>query len=352
MVWGIEASGYVTYTHSYMKNGTAVNDEFFHNKEKKWSEYLAENKYKATDFQAIVLLPFFANGSEKLWVGNDLSAFPEGICASIELHLPIVDVMMSRTSWSLTEKQVKLIAGPYADKPMLGDLKSKKPFLLIKATNSDFTPYELYLLQASDYLGNYFQSDIYACYPERILANDKKYADTIGSILPYMHNPDTCIINKGSWYVNHFDVDTSIPRFFGKGAVPDLKVEQKIIATIPVKPQSQDQLYELSCWFLVTDKDFSSPYITLQLLDDNKKSIRTIDMLTKCSVDNQGMWFRAFLFFKIPANCTSISCNLLDPSHDSYIAMDELMLRPAEATIISKTEDGAVMVNNHLFHVK
>jgi hypothetical protein len=39
---------------------------------------------------------------------------------------------------------------------------------------------------------------------------------------------------------------------------------------------------------------------------------------------------------------------VLNEPNPSYKAMDEVMLRPAAALIVSKDADGSVMANNHL----
>src|SRR5689334_3994983 len=84
-------------------------------------QLLNKHNHKGSDFQSIILLPYIHVGSEKLWVSSTDWVVSLGIRPALELHLPIVDVMMSRTSWSQTLKQVRTVAGPFADKPLLRD---------------------------------------------------------------------------------------------------------------------------------------------------------------------------------------------------------------------------------------
>jgi len=317
----------------------------------KWPEYLASKGFKPADFQAILLCPAFFSGSEKLWVGGDPSwPMSIGIRASIEMQLPIIDVMMSRTSWSLTEKQVKIAGGRFTDKPMLRDLKSNKPFLMIQFDESKLDFDEQYILKSCDFIGNHFRANIYACYPERIIANDKINMDSVKAILPFMKIGDSCITQDGSWYVDHFDNHRSEEVLFGKGACTYINKSDTELATIPVKITKDSELYEFSCWFLLSDKNFYSPYFTLKIYDSSWNLLGDGDVLTNRSVDNHKKWYRDSKFFYVKPNWRYIKCILYDNPYLSYLAMDEMMFRPATSVIISKADDGRAMVNNHLIN--
>jgi hypothetical protein len=352
VIWAIEAGGYITDMHRYIKNGLPVADRFF--EKVQWQPFLEEHHYRPADFQAIMLLPFFACGSEKLWVCIDPNLqLSIGMQASLQMHLPIVDIMMSRSSWSITERQVKTAGGPLTEKPMLHDLPSMKPFLLIQPYAAGLDDDQQYLLKASDFIGNFGEGHVYACYPARILANDKRVADSISALLPGIHTGDTCLAFKGEWYVNHYDTMRGAQPFFGMGAWLPLDREDTVFATIPIKPLYDNQPYEFSCWFLVSDKDYRSPYIHINQLDDRDSLTKWCDdAAVKFSVDNHGMWFRAAEYFTMKASCRAIRCTLLNKPMPTYLSMDEMQIRPVDATIISKSADGKVLVNNHLFRTR
>ena len=349
--WSLDVSRYVKNIREVIAGGVQICDKFFfYDEEIKWPQYLKQQHYKGSDFQGIMLMPLFFAGSEKLWVGGDPSwPWSIGSRVSLQFHLPVVDVMMSRSSWSITEKQVKTAAGPYADKPMLRDLVSKKPFLLLQYDGTPIDPDQQSLFKASEYLGHHFSCYIYACYPERILANDKKNADYVKTILPHLPSGDTCIGAKGDWYIDHFDSKQANERLFGSGAFGEVDKDSLTIATIPIKPTGETRKYEFSCWFLLDDKDYRSPLVNLQSLDSNGKLLSKISAFTKESVDNKGMWFRTSVYFDIEPACRFVRCVLVNDPYPTYKVMDELLLRPADAVIISKSKDGKVMVNNHLF---
>jgi hypothetical protein len=351
-IWSFEASGIVRYTRGFIAIGRSTYDEFVYKDEMKWPEYLALQHINGSDFQAILLLPLFVSGSEKLWVGGDPSwSMSLGTRASTQLQLPIVDVMMSRTSWNITEKQAKTAAGPYVYKPMLHDLKSNKPILLLQYDQSQpLTEDEKYLLQNSTYIGDHFHLHIYACYPGRIMGSDKKYADNIKATLPYVRRGDTCLGEKGAWYVDHMDSRLAEAHLFGAGATRHMAGDSVVVADIPLKPLTDNQLYEFSCWFLLDSKDYNSPYINIQSFDSAGMRIDAANIFTKESVDNNGLWFRASGYISLKAACHKVKIVVMNETKEpAYKVMDEIMLRPADAVIISKSADGKVMVNNHLF---
>ena len=349
-VWSFEASGYIRHIRRYVEEGKPNSDRFFSSTEQNWPQYLSQHHYNPTDFQAIILLPLFVSGSEKLWVGGDPSIpFSIGIKASLQMHLPIVDVMMSRTSWSITKKQVKLAGGPYTDKAMFHDLTSTKPFLLILPNASEIDVDQRYLIGSSDYIGDFADAKVYVCHPERILATDLKIARNLSGLIPQLNTGDTILNTHGSCYINHFDEMGGANIYFGTGAWPAIKPTDSVFAHIPVKPEYPNQEYELSCWFLVGDEDYRSPYIHVDFMDSTGKSWGSADACVKWSVANDGMWFRASAYFRIPGTCSTISCKLYNEPSPTYISMDELVLRPTEAFVISKTKEGMIMVNNHKF---
>ena len=348
-IWTWEASGYVEYSRRLAKSGSYNYDMMFSTHEQNWEGFLGDHQYKKSDFQALLLLPYFHVGTEKLWVGYGNWLITLGSKASLQLHLPMVNVMMSRSSWGQAEKQVKIAAGPFASKPLLKDISSNRPFLLLCFDEDTLNEDQKYLLTASDYLGHYSQCYVYACYPDRIATHDKKMADSVNRILPFMHRPDTVIDGNGNYYTNHCDNVPSSFHLFGTGCMPAIAQDSAIIATIPIiSPPKDSELYEFSCWFLLHNDDPRAPNFSLELMDGSGRNVTTADVLTRQSTDNKGMWFRAGKYFYIYHNTHEIHCKIMNVPNPSYIALDELLLRPANALVISKSADGQVMANNHL----
>ena len=352
-VWSYEASGYILSMNRNMEH-SSENFALLSNKAGNgWPQFLAAHQHSAADFQAILMLPFFNVGTDKLWVGNDASQaqIGDGTIAGIQLHLPWVNAMMARSSWSMAQQQVKIAAGCYADKPMLRQLTSTKPFLLIHQSGIALSDDQAYLLHASDTIGTYGSCAVYACYPQRIQANDSMARTGIAALAATLHpGTDSCIgCGAATWYADHFDTGKASQHFFGSGARLQIMQMETKLMTIPIRPAAHDQSYEFSCWFLLGDSNYRSPFFKLDMLDASGNLIGSQDIMTKESTDSKGLWFRTSAFFTIPTGCMAIKCRLRNEPDNSYIAMDELLLRPAGAVVIVKPRSGkSILVNNHL----
>ena len=349
LLWGYEAYYSVSNVRNTTLEAGKNYDFFFSTSEPGWNNFMQSKNLKNSDFQAMLALPFFHIGSDKLWVGNVGMNLTLACQASFQLHIPLIDQYMARASWGQTKKQVKIVAGPYVDKPILHEINSNKPLLLLTYDMDSLNADDKYLLQAADYIGHFSRCNVYAFYPQRQIMNDKINADSIDRILPFIHQRDSCVINNGSWYVNHFDNDHAASFIFGSGAQAEKSRTDSVIAVIPVQPIVNGQEFEFSAWFLLSSNDYRSPIVLLESLDSAGNSIGLTSMDTKYSVDNHDMWFRGFANIRVNGNCRSIKCRLVNPQSPGYEIMDELMLRPTGSLIISKAADGSVMVNNHLF---
>ncbi len=350
-VWAFEASGYMKNERYRVADSRGNFEILLAPKDNGWAAFLKDRKYDLSAFQAILSLKFTNIGTDKLWLDGDGDMMAIAFAASVQLHLPIIDAYISRSSWSIAEKQVKIAAGPYSKKEMLQYLSFPKPFLLICHGAADLDPDQAYLLACSDSIGQFSGATVYACYPDRIRQNDSLHVKRIRDIVPLIKEADT-VLGSGTIYVNHFDNTKSKEIFFGKGAMPQILKHDTDLVTIPVSPKYNNQLYEFSCWFLLGDENYRSPYFKLHMQDAKGNDIYSTDVLTKQSTDNRGMWFRAFLYITVPGNCTNIRCTLYNDPDNAYKVMDELMLRVASDTIVSQSENGQVLINNHLVKIQ
>ncbi len=350
-IWGWEANGYVQIIRQSAETAVLNYNTIFSKTEQNWTDYLHEHHIDRKDFQAILALPYYHVGTDKFWVGKD-GAFGLSLAikAALQLKLPITDVNLSRSSWGQAAKQLKLFAGPYSEKTMLHEINANIPFLLMQFEEDSLNMDEKYLLKSSEYIGHFSRCNLYAFYPSRLLANDILFKDSISKIASLLNlNTDTCIGTNNNYYINHFDSLKYDFAFLGRGAQKVISENECNLSIIPISKLSTKCSYEFSCWILLDSTNYRSPYFLLELLDNNNNILNTVTVLTKESVDSHNMWFRAFKYFDIDTNCKNIRCRLMNHPNPAYFAIDELMLRPTETLIISKSYNGKIMVNNHLF---
>lgn len=345
LFWSWEAMGFVNFMHTRADEGAKNYNYFFDKEGNNWLQFLQEHNHNAADYACMVALPYFHLGSEKLWVCDEKvygDELPSTVKASYQLQLPMINVLLARTSWSQTFEQVRLVAGPLAQKPPYLQ-KSSKPFLLLCSSSASIDPDSRCLVAASDIVGDFGGYHVYTCYPGRLLANDKKYKDSMLAISNSMNVADTCINCDAGYYIDHMDNGTLKNVFWGKGAAADFNKYDTVMLAYDIKNTDSVQ-YEFSTWILLNNIDYSSPHFDLSMLDSAGNVISTITVATSHSVDNKDMWFRTSAYFIAPPLCRKISSKFINWG---YLGMDELQLRPANATVISKYKDSTVLVNNH-----
>ncbi|MBL7713706.1 MAG: hypothetical protein JNL13_14625 [Chitinophagaceae bacterium] len=349
--WSWECLGYIRHVQGSAEKGRETYSQFFSPDTYNWSAFLEKQHSAVTDFQAILLLPFIHVGSEKWSVGTDITDhMAYAFKASLDTRLPIVDVMMPRNSWSQTAQQVKIAGGLFADKPLLA-AQADKPFLVLCAPGAMSNPDDDILTASSDLLGEYGGCKVYALYPRRLMQTRELVGRQIRAIAARLQEGDTVLYaDAAKVSIRHQDTGTPKQALFGAGSTRFEPVRERLIAELSVLPATDKEQYEISSWVLLSAQDFRSPVLNLSLLDENGAEIYRKDALAKESVDNAGMWFRVNLFFELPAACRKIRWTLYDDGQGSYLALDEVLLRPANGLVISKDRDGKILVNNHLLH--
>ena len=106
------------------------NDKFFPGKEEKYSQILRAKSKSPNDYQAILSLPNVLLGPEKLQIARGMWTLRESMAASYQLGLPLINIMMSRTSVSQGLDYMELFTPKFVRKSRL-DHFSEKPILLL-----------------------------------------------------------------------------------------------------------------------------------------------------------------------------------------------------------------------------
>ena len=83
-----------------------------------------------SEYQAIIPLPHFHQGSENFWRVSYGEEMHRSMWAAVETGLPITGAFLGRTSISQTINQLELVAEPYRRPEILNDLPNDKAFLL------------------------------------------------------------------------------------------------------------------------------------------------------------------------------------------------------------------------------
>ncbi len=346
-LWTFEAYGVVQKLRD-RANLVTFNYNYFYSKEEQgWKNFLSEHNYAPSDFQAILHMPYYHNGSEKLWLAKSAWGVSVAMKAAFQLQLPLVDANMSRSSWSQTFKQVKIGGGPFTYKSLLHEVADNRPYLLVRFEEEELNPDEQYLFDNADSIGVASNMIAYAMYPERIRKSDESAVEWIKQVSDSMLSSDT-LLGAGNYYYHHFDTDKNKEVFFGHGAAQSVIGKDTIIASIDVSGWEKNNSYESSAWFLVNSTNYKFPKLHMKISDQSGAVINVYEMLPATATDNLGFWFRASLYFTLPEHGVTIQYELRERKEDVYYGMDELLIWQVGDTVISKDKKGSILVNNHL----
>ena len=347
LVWGFEAYGVVEKFKERSKS-VYYNYDFFSSKyDKSWGELLSECHYEAKDFQAVLHVPYYHVGSEKIW----LSGSAWGVCmamkAAVELQLPLIEANMSRTSWEQTFKQVKMGGGPYTHKELLYTVDDNRPWLLMHLKDEKLNPNEQYIFDRASFLGEVSTMMTYILYPDSLRNYDDELQQRAKSIAGIKQYGDTNLC-AGNMYYNHYNDRENDERIFGKAAALPVIDKDTTFEIIDVSNWNKEPMYEVSAWVLVNSINYHAPNIVVTLLDGKKAELARYNMPASASTDVQGLWFRPSLFLKLQNSTASIVLSTSEYGKGAYNGLDELLIRQVTDTIISVDKNGRVMANNHL----
>lgn len=215
---------------------------------------LGEAGYYTSDFQAILSFPFFHQGSEQFSIEHGPSQL-NAMKASWQLKIPMINVMMSRTSLQQSCDVVQLLSDSLIEKKMLARLKPK-PFLLI-TYGSDFSLNEQILISKATLLKENTNSKIYLLPINVFDANQ----NTVKQIFNHRklklknHNDYWSSMDSSIVYINFFSKNTKPLSTFISNAENKLLFENKMNGV------KMNDTMELSLWVKVDPVNESLPQI-------------------------------------------------------------------------------------------
>lgn len=345
LIWGYESYGVAAHIRKQSFIVKNHYEYFYSKKEKSWNELLKYHDLKAEDFQAILHLSYHHVGSEKVWLYRSAYGLGLAMKAATQLHLPLVDANMSRSSWSQAFKQIKINAGPYTHKSILYEVADKRPYLVMYFEYDELNPDEQYLLEHAKLIGTTSNMKAYILYPEDLRNSDEQLQQQARDIAANI-TTDTSLAGSDMFY-KHYDDAGNKKALFGTGAAMAVDRDTSF-EVIDVTGWHRGIPYEASGWFLVNDYDYRSPSIKMDIFDKHGNNLLVEWLPCSKTTDVHDMWFRASSYFTLPDSATTIVLGLQEHGKPSYYSMDEVLIRQVADTVISKDVAGRIMVNNHL----
>ena len=296
--------------------------------------------FNIDDYQAIMVLPYVHVGSEKFSKITHGPVMNAAFEWSYKTGLPILNVMMSRTSLSQSLKNLQLLGSDYIEKPILKDLNAKSLLLITKGEVT--LEQEKRLIDAANQLwasGDtavyHLPIDVFGDRMNEFKAEYKTLEDELIEIKPGVFAKEQTP-NVVSF---SFDDQFSEETFLGDGAFSLEQLPDTIGFSLPIL--TPDLVYEISFWVHLDHTLMGVPSAEMHVSGQGRNEV--IPFSIHEENDIYGNWLRMSSTFK------------QTDSEDEYHlifknlpgTIDEVMVRPDSVDIYG-VNGQKVMINNYV----
>jgi len=294
-------------------------------------------------FQAIIPLPFFSNGSEKLVaIAHNLLEYST-YRTSLQFGMPIVASNMARTSVSQNATIWQLFSNPIIDRAYIDDLNGdNRPFLLMYYSNSSLTEGEDAMLEKASKLFTVGAVDYYSITVEQLKGEEHNYfEDYIAGRDTMQQLGDAFVSEQGFYYSDGFDENKNQLGLQLSGALHAIK--DTVWLTKKLDIPANDDTLEISYW-LYLDPAYCGLGELWGTLESDMGNI-AIYANPADGKDIFKQWKRISVAIgpiKEPATLTLFMTG-------RYITIDRLLIKPQSATIYQPTNNADTVLYNNYF---
>jgi len=340
--WAVEAAINMRHTTKDLYKYRGENTIFKDNNN--YEKHLLEAGYTTDDFQAILPLPYFNNGSEKWYIYRHGGVAKEAYLSSYETGLPIAALHSARASISQAGKLIQLLSSDLIEKQLLKEINDK-PFLALVWNDAKLKPDESQLIQKGKEI---FKNKKITLYELPLTAFDtnfdeirKKYQEHL-SLNKEVQLPENVI-----W--KNFDTESSPHQFRGDGAVYSSDNVQ-ITLHDDTLTNKHPQWYEASVWVYADSSKCSFPKLFCYQYNEKNEQVgfTYVSPKVETEVYGNGSWIRAKVHFEYlsPRNRVYIYLESEDQKTTDIVA-DEWLLRPTDIEVFYDEDDDSFMYNNY-----
>ncbi|MBK7690130.1 MAG: hypothetical protein IPJ31_03090 [Bacteroidetes bacterium] len=343
LFWTLEIFGYSKYVQKRVDESASNYQNFFHTTEPYQDMPICTD----TNYQCILGMPFYCIGSEK--VGKDVDSEFSGdlFYLALQKRLPIVNTLMSRSSWKQSFQLMRLIGGPFADKWYFSKALNHQKILMVQLKEAYLTSEEQYLLSHSQRVGEWGRLVLYDLNWQQLLQFEESYVDSLNTV-PI----ESFAANGMGTIAIGFDDKESDVKFFGKGAF-EIAGADSVVLLNQTLNRPGDTKYEFSVWTLIPTHSYHMPYCTVDFYDSLNQVVFHKDIHAQNSNDNMNHWFRVYSELNIEARVRRIKVVLRNEDGHPATFVDELLLKPLDAFIVKEDISNATrMYQNHFIKRK
>lgn len=308
------------------------------------SEYLARFKDAGVDpnnFQAIFFLPYASTCGDKLLFEKGMNAFNDAMKCSYHTQLPLVQSFSPRLSFSNALSSIQMLAHPSIPKSRLNDM-NEKPLLLV-CTKEKMNSNEAWLQSKAEV----FWEDKYITLSKLPLDvfhdSYQQWLDETKLEIENLNGSGDILFDSTTQSVLTYNYNdkTSDITFTGIGAMTHRKGRKELLNEI-MNDSWQDETYELSFWLYVDARKFDMPKADLQITDEQGNKSIEKRLNTREVHDVYNHWVRISETFNLkPGYKIQLWIK------GEYIAVDDILLKPLDSSVLVKTSGEINLFNNY-----
>jgi hypothetical protein len=333
--------------------GNEIN--YFDSKQLPSAYKLALSNIYVDKYQAIIPIPFFNKGSENFEIiGTDRSLFNACIF-SYHTGLPMMANYLARTSISEGKKMSGVISPSFIDKEIKNDIKSNKPFLLLK-TNGSLSRFEQEIINKGKKICSEGDFELYEISYEDFFKNDRKdFISNIQKRLNSFSMKHNLLVSKSNElaYYNSFDENKSQISYFGNGSLSGNKDVDSVLCNISASTFDTNKTYSVKLWMYNNGSNYGQDVLNCLIKIkgiDKEGTTRIIESFKPmfCKVVD-GNWSMVEIDFKRSPTDTQMQIVLTKDTDNrvSQYFIDELLITENNTeTLRSDTITNTILFNN------
>jgi hypothetical protein len=317
-------------------------------------------KINTDDYQAILPLPYFHNGSE----GPGLMPANHAIInityiVSLKTGLPMLSMLSGRSSLSKSAEHIAMVKDPVAPLSLLTRFPDKRP-LLVLARKDELSANEAELLALSDLLFETPEYTVHRLYPakmqERIWQQYAQHhaafeAQKTWPAWPYLSTDSVVNFSCRDFeelneYGPPFRGKKSMKVYGGRN-VYNVIYDAKVTGAVPGN-------YSVTFWFGNFDKDlYARSFVEVASYTGDKLDTAVYANMSEACKAISGHWSleEKIIPIKHPEQRIKVTVMNFDLAEKSPIYIDELLIKPEQTQLFDVQKD-SIQHNNRTYYRK
>ena len=328
VLWTAEA-----YVHSHEKAdriGLEVNAQDIAQNNQNYTHFLSWVNRTPADFQAILPLPFFAVGTDKIDIQANTSAVYPSYKAALDTGLPLLATWMARSSVGQTLALVQLLSGPLLPKPLVAKFPNTKPVLLLVVPGAGLSPNEQRLVAMAHRLDSRPEADLYELPVAALAATDLAAELAKGrTLVPTLRQQagGLFLTTPKNVLLQSFDKGNDPRGRLAPGSFHEPRDQFSTLYDGPLPTPGDTGRYEVSLWVNAQMAYGLGNMQVKQFVGDAMTDQQVVGSNATTEVD--GDWVRVTVPIRVKAGTNRLM--VLYECHD--LLADDLLIRPVDTDV-------------------